>query len=146
MRETEVYEWKTKWKTKQGVTGCSPQLRHRQAAWAGLHSGARRAKWQVEFLPEKCSHAGPLSLLLSLSFSSCGSAAFSLLFRADAAAMCCYCGRRESERPTHTHTHTDTNTHSHRFSRSALESKTQKLLAAYHFFFPLHFFFFGLCA
>lgn len=45
---------------------------------------------------------------------------------------------QESERPTHTHTH------SHRFSRSAIESKTQKLLAAYHFFFPALFFFFSL--
>lgn len=36
----------------------------------------------------------------------------------------------------HTHTHTRW----HRFSRSAIESKTQKLFAAYHFF-SLHFFF-----
>lgn len=48
--------------------------------------------------------------------------------------MFCYCGRRKSERP-HTHIHKPKRTHSHRFSRSALgKKKTQKLLAAYHFF------------
>lgn len=98
-----------------------------------LHSRARRAKWQVEFLPEKCSHAGPLCLLLSLRFPSFDSAAFSLLFGADAAAMFCYCGRRKSERPTDTHTPT------HTYSLTPIQQecawkKTQKLLAAYHFF------------
>lgn len=62
------------------------------------------AKCQVEFLPEKCSHAGPLCPPLSLSLPSCGSAAFSLLFGADAAAMCCYSGRRKTEHATHIHT------------------------------------------
>lgn len=77
-----------------------------------------------------------LGLFLSLSFSSCSSAVFSLLFGADAAAMW-----QEGERP-----HIQTHTHSltQRFSRSAIESKTQKLLAAYHFF-SLPFFFFGWC-
>lgn len=63
-------------------------LRDRQTAWVLSPFQGRRAKWQVEFLPEKCSHTGPLSLLLSLSSSACSSAAFSLLFGADAAAMC----------------------------------------------------------
>lgn len=73
-----------------------------------LHCRARRAKWQVELLPEKCTHAGPLCLLLSLSSPPVASAAFSLLFGADAAAMCCYCGRKKSERTTHTYTLTHT--------------------------------------
>lgn len=100
-----------------------------------LHPRIRRAKCQVESLPEQCSHPGPLSLLLSLSFSSCVSAAFSLLFGADAgAAVCCKCA---GERTPHTHLPTHTYSHSNWFSRSTIESKTQKLLSLHFFYFFL---------
>lgn len=79
-----------------------------------LHPRIRRAKCQVESLPEQCSHPGPLRLLLSLSFSSCVSAAFSLLFGADAgAAVCCKCaGERTPYTNTYPHTRTRTQTDS----------------------------------
>lgn len=90
-----------------------------------LHCRARRAKWQVELLPEKCTHAGPLCLLLALS-----SPPVALLHLAFVRGRRC-CNVlllwQEKDWTHHTHIHT----HSHQFSRSPLESKTQKLLISF---------------
>lgn len=61
----------------------------------------------TEFLPEKCSRTEPLCRLLSLSSSSCGSAAFSLLFGADAtASVATVSGDGVNAPHTQTHAHT----------------------------------------
>lgn len=69
-----------------------------------LHCRARRAKWQVELLPEKCTHAGPLCLLLSLS--SPPVALLRLAFCSGPTLLQCVAtvaGKRLNAPHTHTH-------------------------------------------
>ena len=114
--------------------------RGRQAAGFCLHAGARRC-WKAGWVPpwEVQSRWATQTAFYPWVFSSCGSAAFSLLFGADAAST--VVGSRVNAPHTHTHAHTYTLTRTDS-AGVRLKAKPRSCLLLITFFFPLHFFFF----
>lgn len=139
MTETQVCEWQA----ELSVRGCAPQhwQRGRQEAWAGL-------VYRLVSAPGPEGLNGRLSSSLRSAVTLGHSACFYPWVSPPAALLrLAFCsGRRccnvlllwqEKEWTPHAHTHTHSLTP---IQQEWLESKTQKLLAAYHFF-PCTFFF-----